>query len=92
MLQTNARFQAIGSNNEDVMRNHDWSDAVYFGPAHQRARKATGCRPFREKGRNTIFRLCGPLDSWFDQTWRPGDIELIEYVISDPTKVGSLRM
>lgn len=23
----------------------------------------------------TILRLYGPLEPWFDKTWRPGDIE-----------------
>ena len=27
------------------------------------------------KGWFTILRLYGPLEPWFDQTWRPGDIE-----------------
>jgi hypothetical protein len=25
---------------------------------------------------NTILRLYGPLEPWFDKTWRPGEIEL----------------
>ena len=29
------------------------------------------------KGWNTILRLYGPLEPWFDKTWRPGEIELI---------------
>lgn len=28
------------------------------------------------KGWNTILRLYGPLEPWFDKTWRPGEIEL----------------
>jgi len=28
------------------------------------------------QGWNTILRLYGPLQSWFDKTWRPGEIEL----------------
>ena len=27
------------------------------------------------KGWFTILRLYGPLEAWFDQTWRPSDIE-----------------
>jgi len=27
------------------------------------------------KGWNTILRLYGPLQAWFDKTWRPGEIE-----------------
>lgn len=29
------------------------------------------------KGWNTIFRLYGPLEPWFDKTWRPSDFELV---------------
>jgi hypothetical protein len=27
------------------------------------------------KGRNVVLRLYGPLQPWFDKTWRPGEIE-----------------
>jgi hypothetical protein len=27
---------------------------------------------------NPEFRLYGPLDPWFDKTWRPSEIELVE--------------
>ena len=30
------------------------------------------------KGWFAALRLYGPLDAWFDQTWRPGDIELTD--------------
>ena len=30
------------------------------------------------KGWNTILRLYGPLEPWFDKTWRPGEIELVK--------------
>jgi hypothetical protein len=36
----------------------------------------------RGKGWNTIFRLYGPLESWFNQTSSPGEIELLEYATS----------
>ena len=29
-----------------------------------------------DKEWNTILRLYGPLESYFDKTWRPGEIEL----------------
>ena len=25
-----------------------------------------------------LFRLYGPLQPWFDKTWRPGDLELVD--------------
>jgi hypothetical protein len=30
------------------------------------------------KGWFTFLRLYGPLDSWFDKSWRPGEIERID--------------
>jgi len=27
------------------------------------------------KGWNTIFRINGALEPWFDKTWKPGEIE-----------------
>ena len=30
------------------------------------------------KGWNTIFRLYGPLEPWYDKTWRLGEIELVK--------------
>ena len=30
------------------------------------------------KGWNVILRLYGPLQSFYDKTWRPGDPELVE--------------
>ena len=31
-----------------------------------------------ETGWNRILRLYGPLEPWFDKTWRPGEIELLK--------------
>jgi hypothetical protein len=30
------------------------------------------------KGWFTIFRLYGPLDAWFDKTWKPGEMEQVK--------------
>jgi hypothetical protein len=30
------------------------------------------------KGWFAILRAYGPLDPWFDKTWRPGEIELVQ--------------
>lgn len=35
------------------------------------------------KGWNVILRLYSPLEAWFDQTWRPGEIELINFATSE---------
>ena len=30
------------------------------------------------KSYNVLLRLYGPLEPWFDKTWKPGDLELVE--------------
>jgi hypothetical protein len=30
------------------------------------------------KSLNVLLRLYGPLEAWFDKTWMPGDLELVE--------------
>ncbi|MEQ3709325.1 DUF1254 domain-containing protein [Tateyamaria sp.] len=79
MLQTDAQFPAIGSNDSDVVQNDDGSYDIYFAPEAPEGKESNWVQTVRGKGWNTIFRLYGPLESWFDQTWRPGEIELITF-------------
>lgn len=45
----------------------------------ERARRAEGnwVQTVPGKGWFTMFRLYGPLQPWFDKTWKPGDFELV---------------
>ena len=78
MLQTDAQFPAIGSNDKGVVQNKDGSYDIYFAPEAPEGKESSWVQTVPEKGWNTIFRLYGPLESWFDQTWRPGEIELVK--------------
>ncbi|MGI9366442.1 MAG: DUF1214 domain-containing protein, partial [Rhizobiaceae bacterium] len=88
MLQTDARFPAIGSNDSGVVQNEDGSYDIYFGPVAPEGKESNWVQTIPGKGWNTIFRLYGPLESWFDQTWRPGEIELVNFASSsEPSKL-----
>ena len=78
MLQTDQPFPSIGSQKKGVAINPDTSVDVYFGPKRRQARRATGCRPWPGKGWTVILRLYGPLQPFFDKTWRPGEIEEVQ--------------
>jgi hypothetical protein len=54
--------------------NADGSTDVYFGPEPPGAGK-NWLRTVRHKGFFVILRLYGPTEPFFNQTWRPGDIE-----------------
>ena len=48
---------------------------VYFGPKVPAGREGSWIQTIPGKGWNTILRLYGPLEPWFDKSWRPGDPE-----------------
>ena len=77
MIQTDQRFASISSQQKDLVVNADGSVDVYFGPKAP-AQKANWIQTVPGKGWNTILRLYGPLEPWFNQTWRPDDIELVK--------------
>jgi hypothetical protein len=77
MLQTDEQFPSIGSQKEGIVINPDASVDVYFGPIAPPRHEANWVQTVPGKGWNVIFRLYGPLQPWFDKTWKPGEIELV---------------
>jgi hypothetical protein len=59
-----------------VKANPDGSIDVYFGPHTLPGKDSNWIQTVSGKGWFTILRLYSPLESWFDKTWRPGEIEL----------------
>ena len=78
MLQTDQRFPGIDSNQEGLQQNVDGSYDIYFGPEPPTGHEKNWLQTVPGKGWNTIFRLYGPLEPFYDQTWKPGDPELVE--------------
>jgi hypothetical protein len=78
MLQTDQQFPSLGSQKSGVVKNADGSVDVYFGPKAPPGKEGNWIQTVPGKSWNVILRLYGPLDPWFDKTWRPGDIELVD--------------
>jgi hypothetical protein len=76
MLQTDQRFPGV-DNLGDVKANADGSYDIYFGPQPPDGMENNWIQTVPGKGWNTIFRLYGPLESFYDQTWKPSDPELV---------------
>ncbi len=59
---------------------------VYFGPKAPASpstslgagKGSNWIQTIPGKSWNTVFRLSGPLEPWFDNTWRPGEIKLVK--------------
>jgi hypothetical protein len=75
MLQTDQQFPSVSSQTEGLMVNADKSVDVYFGPQAPPGNEKNWVQTIPGKGFNVWFRLYGPLEPWFDMTWRPGEIE-----------------
>jgi hypothetical protein len=77
MLQTDQRFPSIGSDKKSVVINPDTSVDVWFGPTAPKGHESNWVQTVPGKGWNVLLRLYGPLEPWFDKTWKPGDFELV---------------
>jgi hypothetical protein len=78
MLQTDQQWPAVSSQTKGLMVNPDSSVDVYFGPKAPKGKENNWVQTIPGKGWNTLLRLYGPLQPWFDKTWRPGEIELVK--------------
>jgi hypothetical protein len=76
MLQTDQKWPAVSSQNKGIEVNADGSVDVYFGPLAPVGKENNWVQTIPGKGWNVLLRLYGPLQPWFDKTWRPGEIEL----------------
>ena len=75
MLQTDQRAPSVSSQDKDIKINGDGSVDVYFGPEAPAGKESNWVQTIPGKGWFMILRLYGPLEPWFDKTWRPGEIE-----------------
>jgi len=76
MLQTGQPYPSKNNErNRDLVKNDDGSTTVWFGPKAPKGKEANWIQTVPGKGWFICLRLYGPLEPWFKQTWRPGEIE-----------------
>jgi len=75
LLETDQRSAGIDSNNKDIKANTDGSYTVYFGPKAPEGKASNWVQTMPGKSYFVFMRLYGPLEPWFDKTWKPGDFE-----------------
>jgi hypothetical protein len=74
-LQTGQLYPSKNNVRDELVRNADGSFDFHFGPTTPEHGDANWIQTVPGKGWFTILRLYGPLEPWFEQTWRPGEIE-----------------
>lgn len=76
LLPTDQKLAGIDSTLPGVQKNPDDGVTVWFGPTAPAGHERNWVQTMSGKGYNVMLRLYGPLEPWFNQTWRPGDFEL----------------
>jgi hypothetical protein len=79
ILQTPTTAQpSVSSQSGEVQANDDGSVTVWFGPEPPPGKASNWVPTVPGKGWFTVLRLYGPLEPWFDKSWRPGEIALVD--------------
>jgi len=77
-LQTTQPFPSKNNKRDKLIVNADGSVDLFFGPKAPAGKEANWIASVPGKGWFAVFRLYGPLEPWFDKTWRPGEIEEVK--------------
>ncbi|MFE6996549.1 DUF1254 domain-containing protein [Microbacterium sp. NPDC057659] len=70
-------WPALASNSGTVQQNEDGSHDLYFGPKAPEGKESNWVETIPGKSWFPLFRLYGPLEPWFDQTWKLNEFELV---------------
>ena len=77
-LQTSQPFPTVGSQSKGIEKNADGSFDLYFAPEAPTGKESNWLQTVPGKSWFTILRMYGPLESWINKTWRPGEIGLVQ--------------
>jgi hypothetical protein len=78
MLETDQKSAGIDSTDKSIKKNADGSVTVWFAPKAPAGQESNWVQTMPGKGWNSLLRLYGPLEPWFNKTWKPGDFERVE--------------
>ena len=68
----------LASIGDKLQKNADGSIDVFFAPQAPKGMESNWLETIPGKSYCLGYRMYGPLEPWFDKTWRPGEIELIK--------------
>jgi uncharacterized protein DUF1214 len=71
-------WPALASNSGTLQPNDDGSYDLYFGPNAPAGKDSNWVETTPGKSWFQLFRIYGPLQPWFDQTWRLNEFEPID--------------
>lgn len=78
IITTDQPWPSVHSQSKKLIVNLDGSIDVWFGPDVLPGKENNWVKTIPGKSWNMILRLYYPTESWFEKTWRPGDIEEVK--------------
>jgi len=78
ILETDQQSGGIDSLREGMKVEEDGSATIYFGPKAPKGQENNWVQTVPGKGYNVLLRLYGPLQAWFDRSWKPGDFTPVQ--------------
>ncbi len=75
ILETDQKLGGVDSTDKALTVGADGSATVWFGPKAPEGHESNWVQTMPGKGYFVGFRLYGPLEPWFDKTWKIGDLE-----------------
>jgi hypothetical protein len=78
LLETDQKLAGVDSHHPGLKTNADGSVTIWFGPKPPAGQENNWVQTVAGKGWNMLLRLYGPLEPWFDKSWKPGDPEVVQ--------------
>ncbi len=75
LLPTDQKLAGVDSHAAGLKLNADGGATIWFGPVPPAGNEKNWVQTMPGKGYNVLLRLYGPLEPWFNRSWRPGDFE-----------------
>jgi len=77
-LQTDQEYPTRGSQDQGIKTNADGSMDIYFSPEAPKGMEGNWLQTIPGKSWFIALRIYGPEQPWIDQSWKPGEIELVK--------------
>ena len=77
LLETDQKRAGVDSQSPDLLANPDGTYTVWFAPTASAGKEGNWVQTMPGKSWSALLRLYGPLEPWFDKSWKPGDFELV---------------
>jgi hypothetical protein len=77
LLETDQKSAGVDSLSPGLLANPDGTYTVWFAPTAPAGKEGNWVQTVSGKSWSALLRLYGPLEPWFDKSWKPGDFELV---------------